>query len=59
VKGSRERITFLIKGLRWAMREFDAAVPRIQDTSIQDLFRGMRERHSRSAATCESVLGKR
>ena len=59
VKGSRERIAFLIKGLRWAMREFDAAAPRIADTSVGDLFRGMRERHARSAATCESVLGKR
>jgi len=56
VKGARERISFLIKGLRWAMREFDAAAPRIADTSVGDLFRGMRERHSRSAATCEAVL---
>ena len=59
VKGSRERIAFLIKGLRWAMREFDAALPKIPDTRTGDLFRGMRERHARSAATCESVLGKR
>ena len=59
VKGARERIAFLIKGLRWAMREFDAAAPRIADTSVGDLFRGMRERHERSAATCEAVLGKR
>jgi nitronate monooxygenase len=59
VKGAKDRIGFLIKGLRWAMREFDAALPRMQDTSIQDLFRGMRERHARSAATCEAVLGKR
>jgi nitronate monooxygenase len=56
VKGARERIAFLIKGLRWAMREFDTAAPRIPDTSIGDLFRGMRERHARSAATCEAVL---
>jgi nitronate monooxygenase len=59
VKGAKERIAFLIKGLRWAMREFDAALPRIADASIRDLFRGMRERHARSAATCEAVLGKR
>ena len=59
VKGARERIAFLIKGLRWAMREFDAAAPKIPDTQIGDLFRGMRERHARSAATCEAVAGKR
>ena len=59
VKGAKERIAFLVKGLRWAMREFDTALPRIPDTSISDLFRGMRERHARSAATCEAVLGKR
>jgi nitronate monooxygenase len=56
VNGARERIAFLIKGLRWAMREFDAAAPRIADTSVRDLFHGMRERHARSAATCEAVL---
>ena len=58
VKGARERIAFLIKGLRWAMREFDAALPRIEDPSVNDLFRGMRERHARSATTCEAVLAK-
>ena len=56
VKGARERIAFLVKGLRWAMREFDAALPKIPDAPIADLFRGMRERHARSAATCEAVL---
>ena len=28
VKGARERIAFLTKGLRWAMREFEQALPR-------------------------------
>ena len=56
VQGARERIAFLVKGLRWAMREFDAAAPRIADPSVGELFRGMRERHARSAATCEAVL---
>ena len=59
VKGPKERIAFLAKGLRWAMREFDAALPRIPDTSIRDLFRGMRERHARSCGVCETVAGKR
>jgi nitronate monooxygenase len=56
IQGARERIAFLIKGLRWAMREFDGALPRIADTQIGNLFRGMRERHARSADTCEAVL---
>ena len=56
VKGPRERISFLTKGLRWAMREFEQALPRIADTQVRDLFQGMRERHQRSCAACESVL---
>src|SRR6266850_4866459 len=56
VKGGRERIAFLVKGLRWAIREFEQALPRIGDTQVRDLFQGMRERHQRSCAACESVL---
>jgi hypothetical protein len=58
IKDPRERIAFLIKGLRWAIREFEQALPRIQDTGIRDLFQGMHERHQRTCATCEAVLGK-
>ena len=56
VKGARERIAFLVKGLRWAIREFEQALPKIADTPTRDLFQGMRERHLRSCAACESVL---
>jgi nitronate monooxygenase len=56
VKGARERISFLTKGLRWAIREFERALPRIPDTQVRDLFQGMRERHQRSCSACESVL---
>jgi nitronate monooxygenase len=56
VKGARERIAFLTKGLRWAIRQFEQALPRIQDTPVRDLFQGMRDRHQRSCAACESVL---
>ena len=56
VKEKKERVAFLVKGLRWAIREFDAALPKIQDSAIRDLFQGMRERHARSVAACESVL---
>lgn len=55
VKGARERISFLVRGLKWAIREFEQALPRIADTEVKQLFTGMRERHLRSAAACESV----
>ncbi len=59
INGARERIGFLVKGLRWAIREFEQALPRIDDAAVKQLFQGMRERHLRSAATCESVAAKR
>jgi nitronate monooxygenase len=55
VRRPRERIAFLIKGLRWAIREFEAALPRISDPAVRQLFEGMRERHQRSVAACERV----
>ena len=59
VKGPRERIAFLVRGLKWAIREFEQALPRIPDTQVRDLFQGMRDRHLRSCAACELVLGKK
>ena len=56
VKGARERIAFLARGLKWAIREFDQALPRIGDPQTRKLFEGMRERHARSAATCDSMV---
>ena len=55
VKGARERIAFLVRGLKWAIQEFEQALPRIGDPAVKQLFEGMRGRHQRSAATCESV----
>jgi nitronate monooxygenase len=55
VDGARQRIAFLVKGLRWAIREFEQALPRIPDPEVKNLFAGMRERHLRSAAACKSV----
>jgi len=53
VKGATERIRFLVKGLRWAIREFEQALPRISDPGIRQLFQGIRERHQHSIAACE------
>jgi nitronate monooxygenase len=59
VEGARERIGFLVIGLRWAIREFEQALPRIDDPAVRQLFEGMRARHLRSAAACESVAAQR
>ena len=58
MKAPRERIGFLVKGLRWAIREFEQALPRIRDAEIRKLFEGMRERHIRSSNTCEKLVSE-
>ena len=55
VKGPRERIAFLVKGLRWAVKRFEEALPRL-DKDAQALFTRMRDSHLRSIAACESLL---
>jgi nitronate monooxygenase len=55
VNGAKERIAFLARGLRWAIREFDQALPRIADPGVRTLFEGMGERHRRSAAVCDFI----
>ena len=59
VSGARERIAFLARGLKWAIREFEQALPRIADAEVRGLFDGMRERHLRSAAACEALSRRR
>ena len=54
VKGKRERIEFLVKGLRWAVKEFDDELPRL-DTEARALFTKMRDSHLRSISNCEKV----
>ena len=56
VKGARERIAFLVKGLKWAIREFEQALPGIEDLEIKILFQQMRERHLRSVALISDGL---
>jgi nitronate monooxygenase len=56
VNGAPERIEFLVRGLRWAIREFEQALPKLGDPEIRKLFEGMRDRHQRSCAACESVI---
>jgi hypothetical protein len=58
LKQPRERIAFLIKGLEWALREFENALPRIAREDVRSLFEAMHKRHRRSIAACEAILGK-
>lgn len=55
VKGPKERIAFLVKGLRWAVRRFEEALPRLDDEA-QRLFIRMRDSHLRSVAACEKLI---
>src|SRR5690348_7673333 len=59
IRNPRERIAFLVRGLKWAIREFEQALPKIDDPEVRKLFEGMRERHRRSAAACEAISGDR
>lgn len=56
VQGPRERIEFLMRGLGWAVKEFEKALPRIPREDVRHLFQGMRDRHLRSIAACEAVV---
>ena len=55
VKGKRERIEFLTRGLRWAVKRFEQALPELEPHA-RDVFAKMRDSHLRSIAACESVL---
>ena len=54
IEGKRERIGFLVKGLRWAVNRFDAALPSL-DPDAQAVFTRMRDSHLRSIAACETL----
>ena len=55
VKVARERIAFLVRGLKWAVKRFEAELPRL-DPETQDVFTRMRDSHLRSIAACERIL---
>jgi Domain of unknown function (DUF6306) len=52
VKGKRERIEFLIRGLRWAVERFEESLPKLSP-GARDVFTRMRDSHLRSIAACE------
>lgn len=55
VKGAKERIAFLVRGLKWAVKRFEAELPRL-DREAQDTFTRMRDSHLRSIAACERLI---
>jgi len=54
VKGAKPQIEFLLRGLKWAVKEFEQALPSL-DPEIRDTFTRMRDTHLRSIAACENV----
>jgi uncharacterized protein DUF6306 len=55
VKGRRERIEFLIRGLKWAVKKFEEALPTLEEEP-RSAFAKMRDSHLRSIAACENVV---
>jgi len=54
VKGKKERLELLVKGLKWAVRRFEAELPQLAPEP-RDTFTRMRDSHLRSIAACESI----
>ena len=54
VQGRRARLEFLARGLRWAVKRFDEALPRL-DPEAKVLFTRMRESHLRSIEICAAA----
>lgn len=55
VQGARARLEYLVRGLKWAVKRFDEALPTL-GPEARDLFAKMRESHLRSITACERVL---
>jgi nitronate monooxygenase len=54
LNGRRERIEFLVKGLRWAVKKIEEALPGLDENS-RAVFTRMRDSHLRSIAACEAL----
>jgi len=55
VQGRRERIEFLVRGLKWAVKRFEEALPTLTPDA-RDVFTKMRDSHLRSIDACERVI---
>jgi hypothetical protein len=54
INGNRARVAFLSKGLRWAVKRFDEAMPRL-DREGRATIAQIRESHLRSIELCEKL----
>jgi nitronate monooxygenase len=55
LEAPRERLAFLVRGLKWAVKRFEAELPRL-DPASREVFIRMRDSHLRSIAACEKLL---
>jgi nitronate monooxygenase len=55
LEGRRERIEFLVRGLKWAVKRFEQALPGLTPDA-QQVFTRMRDSHLRSIAACEALI---
>jgi len=55
VKEPRERIAFLVRGLKWAVQKFEQALPSL-DPEARAVFEKMRDSHLRSIVACEKLI---
>jgi nitronate monooxygenase len=55
VEGARARIEFLVRGLAWAVREIDRALPRIEDAQAREVIERMRSSHTSSIEACNTA----
>jgi nitronate monooxygenase len=55
VQGRPERVEFLIRGLKWAVKRFEEALSTLPPEA-REVFLRMRDSHLRSIAGCEKVL---
>jgi len=53
-KDPKQRIEFLVRGLKWAVKRFEEALPRL-DEETRNAFVRMRDSHLRSIAACEAL----
>ncbi len=58
VEGRKARLLFLVRGLGWAVREYEAALPRIADAAVRALVARMRDSHRSSIAACVALAAK-
>ena len=53
----RAQIEYLVRGLKWAVKQFEDALPGL-DAEARELFTRMRDSHLRSIAACDALARK-